>query len=107
MRRLGRKLGIPFNRTPTLIPGLLTVAALTWLSFWLGDLIGVRWMGFDKSPISPVLLAIVAGLAAAAVLPLPQVLQPGLRFAVKKILRLGIILLGIRLTLFDVFKLLI
>jgi uncharacterized integral membrane protein (TIGR00698 family) len=36
---------------------------------------------------------------------MPQVLKPGLSFSVKKILRLGIILLGIRLTIFDVFRL--
>ncbi|HUW94729.1 MAG TPA: putative sulfate exporter family transporter, partial [Anaerolineae bacterium] len=45
------------------------------------------------------------GLIFGAVLPLPKVLKPGFSFAVKKVLRLGIILLGIRLTIFDVFRL--
>ena len=36
---------------------------------------------------------------------LPASLKPGLTFSVKKVLRLGIILLGIRLSIFDVFKL--
>jgi len=36
---------------------------------------------------------------------MPAVLVPGLAFVVKKVLRLGIILLGIRLTIFDVFRL--
>ena len=98
-------LGITINDLPTLIPGLLAAAALTWLSFWLSDLIGVRLMGFDKSPISPVLLAIVLGMGMGMVIPMQESLNPGLRFSVKKILRLGIILLGIRLTIFDVFKL--
>jgi len=98
-------LGVPINDLPKLVPGLLAVAALTWLSFWLSNLIGIRLMGFDKSPISPVLLAIVLGLAIGAVIPLPEMLNPGLRFTIKKILRLGIILLGIRLTIFAVFKL--
>lgn len=98
-------LGVPINDLPKLVPGLLAVAALTWLSFWLSNLIGVRLMGFQKSPISPVLLAIVLGLAIGAVVPLPEMLNPGLRFTIKKILRLGIILLGIRLTIFAVFKL--
>ena len=98
-------LGVPINDLPKLVPGLLAVAALTWLSFWLSNLIGVRLMGFQKSPISPVLLAIVLGLAIGAVVPLPEMLYPGLRFTIKKILRLGIILLGIRLTIFAVFKL--
>ncbi len=98
-------LGVPINDLPNLVPGLLAVAALTWLSFWLSNLIGVNLMGFNKSPISPVLLAIVLGLIIGAVVPLPEMLNPGLRFTIKKILRLGIILLGIRLTIFAVFKL--
>jgi uncharacterized integral membrane protein (TIGR00698 family) len=36
---------------------------------------------------------------------MPESLKPGFKFAVKKILRLGIILLGIRLSVFDVFRL--
>ena len=98
-------LGVTINDLPKLVPGLLAVAALTWLSFWLSNLIGVRLMGFEKSPISPVLIAIILGLAIGTAIPLPETLSPGLRFSIKKILRLGIILLGIRLTIFDVFKL--
>jgi len=98
-------LGVTVGELPKLIPGLLAAVALTCLSFWLSDLISVRLMGFKKSPISPVLLAIVLGLAVGAVVPSSKPLSPGLRFAIKKILRLGIILLGIRLTIFDVFKL--
>jgi len=98
-------LGVTISELPKLIPGLVAAAALTWLSFWFSEFIGERLMGFGKSPISPVLLAIVMGLAIGAVMPLPKRLNPGLGFAVKKVLRLGIILLGIRLTIFDVFKL--
>ena len=98
-------LGVKFNDLPKLLPGLVAVASLTWLSFWLSNLIGVQLMGFDKSPISPVLVAIILGLAIATAIPLPKSLTPGLQFSIKKILRLGIILLGIRLTIFDVFKL--
>ncbi len=98
-------LGVTVDQIPTLVPGLLTVAVLTWLSFWISDFIGTQLMGFEKSPISPVLLAIVIGLGVSAVLPGSPTLNPGLQFAVKKILRLGIILLGIRLTIFAVFKL--
>jgi len=62
-------------------------------------------MGFEKSPISPVMLAIILGLMIGVVVRIPKVVTPGLQFSVKKVLRLGIILLGIRLTVFDVFKL--
>jgi uncharacterized integral membrane protein (TIGR00698 family) len=51
------------------------------------------------------MIAIVLGLTISAIYTIPQSLKPGLSFSIKKILRLGIILLGIRLTIFDVFKL--
>lgn len=98
-------LGISFRELPRLIPGVILVAVLTWLSLWSSELIGIQWMGFEKSPVSPVMLAILLGLGIASLVRLPDAVQPGLRFSVKKLLRLGIILLGIRLTIFDVFKL--
>ncbi|MBC8508518.1 MAG: putative sulfate exporter family transporter [Anaerolineales bacterium] len=90
---------------PTLIPGVIVVALSTWLSIWLSDYIGGELMGFEKSPISPVMIAIILGLGISALFQLPATLNPGFKFSVKKLLRLGIILLGIRLTIFDVFKL--
>jgi len=97
--------GVMVSEIPSMLPGLLVAALLAWLSIWLGKFIGVTLLGFDKTPISAVMLAILLGLIIGAVMPLPQVLKPGFKFAVKKVLRLGIIMLGIRLTIFDVFKL--
>lgn len=98
-------LGVPVHQLPGLVPGLLAVSLLTWLSIWLGEVVGVKLMGFKKSPISPVMIAIILGVALGSVIKLPEVLGPGLKFSVKKLLKLGIILLGVRLTIFDVFKL--
>jgi uncharacterized integral membrane protein (TIGR00698 family) len=98
-------LGVPAAEAPRLLPGLLAVGLLAWFSLWLSEFVGVTLLGFDKTPISAVMLAILLGLVIGAVVPLPRVFEPGLQFAVKKVLRLGIILLGIRLTIFDVFKL--
>ena len=98
-------LGMRWQDTPTLIPGLVLVAILAWASILLSEFIGTTLLGFPTSPVSSVMLAILLGLAIAAAVRLPQAVQPGLGFAVKKLLRLGIILLGIRLTIFDVFRL--
>jgi len=98
-------LGVTVDKVPSLLPGLIVAIALAWFSIWLSKFIGVTLLGFDKTPVSPVMLAILAGLIISAVIPMPQVLKPGLSFSVKKVLRLGIILLGIRLTIFDVFRL--
>lgn len=97
--------GVAIEDLPKLIPGILAVSVLAWASIWMSEFIGTQLMGFEKSPISPVLLAIVLGLLIGVIVRLPKTITPGLNFAVKKVLRLGIILLGIRLTVFDVFKL--
>jgi uncharacterized integral membrane protein (TIGR00698 family) len=98
-------LGVTVDKVPSLLPGLLVAVLFAWLSVWLSKFIGVSLLGFDKTPVSAVMLGILLGLIIGALVPLPQVLKPGFKFAVKKVLRLGIIMLGIRLTIFDVFKL--
>lgn len=98
-------LGVRFSKIPILFPGLLAVGALTLLSIWLSDFVGEGLLGFEKSPLSPVMIAILLGISISSIKPLPKTFAPGLTFAVKKLLKLGIILLGIRLTIFDVFRL--
>lgn len=98
-------LGVTVDKIPSLLPGLLVAALLAWLSIWLSEFMGVILLGFDKTPISAVMLGILLGLIIGAIVPMPAALKSGLRFALKKVLRLGIIMLGIRLTIFDVFKL--
>jgi uncharacterized integral membrane protein (TIGR00698 family) len=74
----------------------------------LGALV-LRIQGLDPagraSPISGISMAILLGLFLGNVLPVPALLRPGLAFSVKRMLRLGIILVGIRLSFFDVLKL--
>ena len=52
--------------------------------------------------ISEVLVAVLLGLLAANLLALPRRTGPGIRFAVQRVLRFGIILIGVRLSLVDV-----
>ena len=100
-----RLFGVKLSELPKLLPGLIAVSILAWVSILASEFLGVNVMGFEKSPVSPVMLAIVIGLLTGMVVRMPDTFAPGLRFSVKKVLRLGIILLGIRLTIFDVFQL--
>lgn len=95
------------NFTPIvkLLPGLLATVLLAWISIWLSEFVGTALMGFKKSPVSAVMMAILLGMVIGNLITLPAVLKPGLTFAMKKVLRLGIILLGIRLSVLSVFKL--
>ncbi len=88
-----------------LLPGIAAVALLAWLSILLSRYIGIELLGFEKSPLAPILVAILLGIMITSSMPTFEVLTPGIRFSVGKILRLGIILLGIRLTVFDVLRL--
>ncbi len=98
-------LGVSIRQIHTLIPGFAAAAVLAWLMTLLSRFLGVGLMGFEKSPVSPVMLAILCGLILGNLIPLPAILKPGLAFVVKKVLRLGIIFLGIRLSIIEVFKL--
>jgi uncharacterized integral membrane protein (TIGR00698 family) len=75
--------------------------------FWLADVLGqaiLRTRGVNTStPISGVPVAIVIGLLLRNLATLPAALNPGLKFCVTTVLRLGIVLLGLRLSAFDVF----
>lgn len=97
--------GVKASQVPSLLPGLLAAALLAWLSIWLSKFVGVTLIGFEKTPISAVMVAIVLGLITGNLVRLPATLKPGFAFSVKKVLRLGIILLGIRLSVFDVVRL--
>ena len=106
MNYLERSLfGVRFSKLHTIIPGLVVVILLALLSIWLSDLIGKDLMGFEKSPISAVMICLILGLIIRNVFKLPTFLNAGFKFSVKKLLRLGIILLGIRLSIFSVFEL--
>jgi len=65
-------------------------------------------LGWNRTlQMSPLTLAIIAGMVLGNAVPARFIdgLQPGLRFSQQKILRLGIILYGLRLTIQDLFRL--
>jgi uncharacterized integral membrane protein (TIGR00698 family) len=90
-------------------PGIVAAVAVMFAGFWLADQIGHAILASQgltgSSPVSGVPVAIVLGLLLRNLLPLPDSLGPGLKFATTTVLRLGIVLVGIRLSVFDVLKL--
>jgi uncharacterized integral membrane protein (TIGR00698 family) len=88
-----------------LLPGLALTAIVAWAGLWLSEWLGRSVLGFPKSPISGISMAIVVGLLLGNLLRLPRLFSAGVKFALKRVLRLGIILLGLRLSIGDVLKL--
>jgi uncharacterized integral membrane protein (TIGR00698 family) len=58
-------------------------------------------LGLQKGAISPIMMAILLGILVNNVFTLPEALRPGIKFSVVRILRLGIVLLGIRLSIVE------
>ena len=57
-----------------------------------------------RHPIEPVMLAIVIGMVWSNAWSAPKTWQPGIKFSVKKLLPLGIVLLGARLNFKDLMR---
>ncbi|WP_116133538.1 YeiH family protein [Tropicimonas sp. IMCC34043] len=76
-------------------PGLLLAAAIAAAAFALRHL---PFFGL----LSPLILAILIGMAIRNLAGTPAAAGPGIAFSLKRILRAGIVLLGLQLTLFQV-----
>lgn len=82
-----------------MLHGVLLIALFACASFYIGEAEVLR-----RLSISPMIIGIVVGMIYANSLRnnLPETWVPGIQFCSKKILRLGIILYGFRLTFTDV-----
>lgn len=91
--------GRRFADTPALIPGVLLAALVVGAAVALAELLNSA-LG-QKGLIGTILMAIVIGFALGNTLRIPERFAPGIAFCVSKLLRLGIILMGIRLSVLD------
>ncbi|MDJ0868029.1 MAG: putative sulfate exporter family transporter [Myxococcota bacterium] len=88
-----------FEAAAQVLPGVAIAALLALIGRALAEYVGVTLMGFARTPLSPILIAILLGLAIRNAVGLPTAYQPGLRLCLQQILRIGIALLGLRLSL--------
>ncbi|MEM8708839.1 MAG: putative sulfate exporter family transporter [Actinomycetota bacterium] len=77
----------------SVVPGLVLVAALTAVATAINAV---------ASTVSSLLIGVMLGALFGNLGLVPVRLQPGFRFAARRILRVGIVLLGLRLSLSDV-----
>lgn len=84
----------PHVRTgDSVVPGLVVCTVAVAISLGLGRLLPT---------VSPLLMAIVLGAVLSNVVRLPQCARPGLAFSARRLLRLGVVLLGLQLLLSDI-----
>ncbi len=88
-----------FETAGKMVPGVALAIGLAVGGSALASWIGIEILGFTRSPISAILMAVLLGLAIRNLIGLPTVYDPGLRLCLKRILRVGVALLGIRMTM--------
>jgi uncharacterized integral membrane protein (TIGR00698 family) len=88
-----------FERAGELAPGVVLALILGLAGAWLATWFGTAVLRFDKSPVSAVPVAVLLGLVVRNLIGLPKVYEPGLKLCVRTLLRAGIVLLGLRLSL--------
>ena len=96
--------GTVVKNIPKLIPGIVLAFFIWYVSEIFCNFIGKTLMGFKSSPVSTIMVTIIIGILFRNSVGLHPSLTPGTTFCLKKLLRLGIILMGIRLSFFDVLK---
>ncbi len=87
-----------------LLPGIILALILYSFSEGLNNIIGIELMGYEKSPISTAMIAIILGLILGNIFNIRAGFLIGLDFTQKNILKLGIICLGIQLKPFEFIK---
>jgi len=82
------------------IPGFLFALSLALAGEYFADRIAPA-LGLQKGAISGIMMAILLGILVNNLFRLPEALRPGIRFSVVRVLRFGIVLLGIRLSIVE------
>ena len=84
-----------------IIPGIILAFVLYTLSQGFNNIIGIELLGYNKSPISTAMIAIILGIFFGNVFKVRDSFQKGLDFTREYILKIGIICLGIQLKPFE------
>lgn len=86
-------------RNPRWWAGVALAVGVSLVAGPAAEFIGHAVLGFERSPVSGIMMAIIIGMVIANALTLPDSVAGGLKFCASTILRVGIMLLGIRLSL--------
>lgn len=92
------------QKTPQWWAGIGLAIAVSLSAEVAATFVGESVLGFDRSPVSGIMMAIIIGMLIANTIALPPAVVAGLRFCASTVLRIGIMLLGIRLSLFGAGK---
>jgi uncharacterized integral membrane protein (TIGR00698 family) len=80
-----------------LLPGVALTAVLAWLARWLHGVPAI-------SGVSALMLAILLGMTIRNVAGVPAAMQSGIRFSMRRLLRLAIMLLGFQISMQQIWQ---
>lgn len=87
-----------FEALAGVLPGLTLAAVIAFGGTIIATGVGAT-LGFDRTPLSPILISILLGLTLRNAIGLPVPYHRGVRLCQQRLLRLGVALLGFRLSL--------
>ena len=90
-----------FEHLGLLLPGLVLALSLATLARIIARTTGEQLLGFDRSPVSAIFVVVLMGLGIRNLIGLPLIYSKGLQICLKRVLRIGIVMLGIRLSLME------
>jgi len=90
-----------FKKYLVVIPGIILAFVLYTLSQGFNNIVGIELLGYEKSPISTAMIAILLGMFFGNIFKMRDSFVMGLDFTQKFILKFGIICLGIQLKPFE------
>lgn len=99
------------NTVQIIIPGVMICFVLTLLGIYLADLLGSLFMKLrvlpsgSASPISGIFISILLGIIIRNTIGLHEMFLAGVKFSLIYALRFGIVLLGLRLSIFEALRL--
>lgn len=99
------------NKIITYIPGILLCITVILIGIYLADLLGFLLIQLailpagSASPISGIFVAILLGILVRNTIGVNAIFMSGVQYSLKYLLRAGIILLGLRLSLAEALKL--
>ena len=82
--------------------GIIICVTTTLLSIEISKYIGIELLKVEKNPISPIIIAIILGSLLGNNIKKIDNYHDGFAFSIKYLLKLGIIFLGIRLSISDI-----
>ncbi|MFP4008399.1 MAG: YeiH family protein [Spirulinaceae cyanobacterium] len=87
----------PIDRGLSILPGLLLLGAIAFFSLQVYHHTAIHFL-------NPLLIAVLLGILVGNTIRVPKVYQPGIQFSMKRILRLSVILLGLKLSFTEVLE---